>query len=145
MDLTSEMRRCLLEMDVAGMMKVHARLNPHLEATTAADALVSMHVARCEMKTAPGKAKAYSKAWLAERGFEKHNGRWTHGPARPDLVASAVGIASKSNTPGVARKVMVAMNDALLNAMAKGINEPEMQREVMQKARMKVRQKLALA
>jgi hypothetical protein len=97
-------------------------------------------MARVEMKTCPKKLKIYSTDWLRERGYEKNKyGGWSYGPPSDGIISEAVGIASKSNTPGLSKTIVQAMTDALLNGMVKGIVEPEHQREIMLKARSKIR------
>lgn len=58
-------RRCLEELDVNGMRKLHAHMNPHLP-PPGDDRLVlaTMHHARTQMKTLPLRMRAYSHAWL---------------------------------------------------------------------------------
>jgi hypothetical protein len=135
----SEIRRCLLEADLPGLMKVWAVAAPHLCNLSPQESLIALHMARCEAKRMPRKVKDYSTAWLAEIGITKFEGKWIQGPPPTELASGAVGIASKSNDPGFAKKIVTAMEDALLNAMAKGVNEPPMQKEAMLKARDKVR------
>lgn len=141
----AEFRRCLLQLDVAGVIKLWKHVAPHLAGQTPAEALTALHMARVEAKSIPAKLKAYSKAWLAERGYQKFDGGWVNGLPKPVVTAEAIGIAVKSNDPRVAQRIQTAMSDAVQNAIAKGITEPPMQREIMQKARMKERRKLALA
>lgn len=138
----AEFRRCLIEADVSGIMKVWAHTAPHLATASPADALLSLHIARCEAKYMPKKLKEWSTAFLADQGIQKLDGRWTAGLPKPTPIAEAVGISSRSAGGHVLRlnkSVMTHMRDALLNGLAKGIIEPPMQRELMHKARMKAR------
>lgn len=144
----SEFRRCLLEMDVDGIMRLSRHVDPHLPVTSAAEALVSLHIARCEAKRFPLKAKDYSKAWLAEHGYQKIDGQWVSGLPKPQAVAEAVAISSRSAggyVRPINQKIMQHMEDALLNTMAKGVTEPQIHKEAMLKARDKVRFKARLA
>lgn len=137
-----EFRRCLIELDVAGIIRLHRETSPHIPPPKPADALISLHMARFLATTLPRKLRAYSHAWLKERNitWTREDG-WIFRP--PDnVVAEGVGIASKSQVPGLSQKIVHAMSSALLNGIAKGIIEPPMQREVMLKARDKVRFKL---
>lgn len=140
----TEIRRCLVEMDVAGLMKIWRHVAPHLADQTPAQTLISAHMARVEMKFISLKLKTYSKDWLAERGIAKVDGVWVDGLSPQPVIASAVGIASKSKYPGVSKRIVRAMSDALNNGRAKGVVEPEMQRELMLKARAKERSKMAM-
>lgn len=142
MQHATEFRRCLLEMDVVGIMRLWRHVSPHLPQPTEAEALIQLHIARCEAKRFPLKAKAYSRAWLAEQGYQNIDGSWLAGVPQPKPVAEAVGISSRSAGGYVLpfnKKIMQYMEDALLNAMAKGITEPPVQKEAMLKARDKVR------
>ena len=138
-------RYCLINLDVEGMMKVWKRMAPHLANQTASDALISMHIARCDMQTLDSRLQKYSADWLAERGFQKIDGKWVQGLQKPDVVAEAVGIAVRSKYPEIAERIKTAMRDALENERARGETDPLKQREAMQKARMDQRFKLRMA
>lgn len=143
----AKMRRCLVTADVAGLMKLWAYVAPHLTDQTPAQALLTLHMARCEAKSISLKLKAWSKAFLADHGIRKIDGKWCEGLLKPIIISEAVGIASRSaggRVLALNRKVMTAMTDALLNAQAKGITEAPWQKELMLKARHKVRAKAAL-
>jgi hypothetical protein len=148
MHYPSEFRRCLLEMDVEGIMRVWSHVSPHLPQPSPAEAAIQLHMARVEARYMPRKAKEYSASWLAEQGYAKIGGEWVHGISKPKPVVEAVGISSQG-LGGIVRpineKIMVYMEDALLNALAKGVNEPPMQKEAMLKARDKVRFKARMA
>jgi len=142
MQHSPEFRRCLLEMDVVGIMRLWRHVSPHLPQPSEAEALIQLHIARCEAKRFPQRAKAYSQAWLAEQGYQKIDGQWISGLPVAKPVAEAVGISSRSAGGYVLpfnKKIMQFMEDALLNAMAKGITEPPVQKEAMLRARDKVR------
>lgn len=141
----TEFRRCLIHMDVSGMMRLWKHVAPHLSNQSPMDALISMHMARCDMKRISLKLKKYSEEWLYERGYQKVDGKWISGPPPVSVIAESVGIAVKSNDPRVRKRIHRAMNDALENSLAKGITEPPIQRENMLKARAKERFKMRLA
>lgn len=141
---SSEFRRCLIDLDVSGMMKLWSHVAPDLADQSPKDALIAMHIARCEMKRISLKLKTYSRDWLQERGFRCIDGRWIEGPEPGSVHAEAVGIAVKSRDPRVAKRIHRAMEDALHNARAKGSTEPEIQRSVMLQARAKERFKMRL-
>lgn len=148
MQHAAEFRRCLLEMDVAGIMRLWRHVSPHLPQPSSADALVQLHIARCEAKRLPVKAKDYSKAWLAEQGYQKIDGLWVAGLPQPKAVAETVGISSRSAGGYVLplnRKIVRHMEEALLNTMAKGVVEPQVQKAAMLKARDKVRFRARMA
>jgi hypothetical protein len=144
----AEFRRCLLEMDVEGIMRLWSHVSPHLPQPTPAEAVIQLHIARCETRRFPKKAKDYSFAWLAEQGYQKIDGQWVSGLPKPKPVIEAVGISSRSASGYVLpinKKIMQYMEDALLNEMAKGVNEAPVQKEAMLKARDKVRFKARMA
>lgn len=64
------MRRCLLELDVAGHRRLHRHLYPHHDQPASdRDALITMHLARTMDGTIPLKARAYSHRWLLDNGL----------------------------------------------------------------------------
>jgi len=139
----AEFRRCLIEGDVRGIMAIHRHVNPHLPEMSPADALVSLHMARMESAFIPEQAKRWSRAWLLDNGYTRKDGKWQRTSFKEFRVfAEAIGISS--STPGGHKtpfnfRVQTAMEDAALNSLAKGVFEPQMQRESMMKAREKVR------
>ena len=140
---SSEFRRCLIEGDVHGIVALHKHVNPHLPEPSVADALVSLHMARVECKYIPEQAKRWSRAWLLDNGYRRKDGKWQRTTFKDfRIFADAVGISSSTvgghKTPFNYR-VQAVMEDALLNSLAKGVFEPEMQKESMFKAREKVR------
>jgi hypothetical protein len=65
----AEFRRCLVELDVKGVMALWAHLAPkEWQCRTEAEALASLHLARTAAESVPLKARLYSHSWLAERG-----------------------------------------------------------------------------
>lgn len=65
-----EMRRCLLELDVAAHRRLHRHLCPHHDQpATDREALITMHLARAMRADLPLKARAYSHRWLLDNGL----------------------------------------------------------------------------
>lgn len=62
-------RRCLEEVDVPGMRKLHAHVMPHLPAGSDQNILVSIHYARTQAESMPLKARAWSHRWLLDHGY----------------------------------------------------------------------------
>lgn len=62
---------------------------------------------------------------------------------KPPLIAAAAGVAVRvrNDSPGriIASKIQTAMSQALLIAMAEGVNDPAEQRKRMSAARYRVR------
>lgn len=127
----AEFRRCLIEIDVTGIMRLSKHVFPHVDEMTPAKALIALHMARVKTETIPERLREYSRQWLADCAEA----------AMPNVghVVEAVGIASKSNDPRFSAEIVRAMRDALLDGVAKGITEAPMQKELMMKARQRVR------
>lgn len=65
-----EFLRCLLELDVDGIMKISAHVfPPGCQPSNQAEALASLHLARTKSARVPAKLKRYSQRWLNERGL----------------------------------------------------------------------------
>jgi len=135
----AEFRRCLIDADVAGMMRVWKETAPHLAQLNETDSLLALHMARVEAKTIPSKLKRYSIRLLEEQGIELHKGRWSKGIPKKTVVAESVGIASMSLGPRTQwnDSIVSVMTDGLHSAMDKGIIEPIEQRSIMLDARHK--------
>lgn len=151
MDHSAEFRRCLLEADVPGIMRIWKHTNPHLPQPSPSEAYLQLHLARTEAESVPKKLKLYSYDLLYEHGYQKIDGKWVHGEpvfigeGDPSVKALSVGIASKSRYADVRERIVAAMKDAYLNEIAKGITEPEIVRGKMLEARAKQRFKLRMA
>jgi hypothetical protein len=104
----AEVRRCLIELDIPAMRKLHEHIWPHYPAPQSdAEALYSMHIARVQMKRIPEAARQYSREWLAERS----------GP-----IAKAVGVACLSLSPDRYRLERAANRQAaMLEAVAAAV------------------------
>jgi hypothetical protein len=140
---SAEFRRCLLECDVTKLLQLHRLIAPYSPGMSAAEAAVTMHMARVETKNFPLKVRQYSVEWLADQGYSKIDGGWQRIDALEKKVfAEAVGISSSTASGHklpLNRKIMRGMSDVLLNGIAKGIMEPERHTEIMQKERMRIR------
>jgi hypothetical protein len=134
-----DVRRCLVTCDVAGLM-------PHLaQEIGPAGALIALHMARVEAAFIPDRLKRSSLAFLAARGVARVAGRWITDPQPSDEVISAAGIASRSADPRVSQAIVRAMGDAYLDALAGGIDEPQVQKERMLKARARERFRMRIS
>jgi hypothetical protein len=106
---------------------------------TPVEATVTMHIARVE-SLLPATVTRYSRDWLADHGYVQVDGRWRRSDAQELKVFSdAVGIASTAHNRRLKRLIEQGMSDALLNAMAKGITEPQIQKEKMLAARSRIK------
>jgi hypothetical protein len=129
----AEFRRCLLQADVSGIMRVWRATAPHLAQLTEKESLLALHMARVDAKSIPKRLKEYSLRLLEEHGIEKHNGKWTQGPPTKSVFSESVGIASMSMGPRTQwnHSVMNIMRDGLYKAFSKGVVEPVEQRFIM--------------
>ncbi len=139
MQHADEYRRCLIEADVRGIMRVWEHTAPHLARMAPSDAFLALHIARVEAQTIPKPLQDYSLKLLEERGIERHDGKWSKGLPVKQVIAETVGIASISQDRALSKKIVRAMTDALLNGLEKGITEPLRQRELMMKARARIK------
>ena len=70
MQHSAEVRRCLIDCDVAQLRKLWQHVAPHLpQPETDADALVSLHFARTLASFVSFRARAYSHRWLIDNGW----------------------------------------------------------------------------
>ena len=132
-------QRYLLTGDVAGLMRVWSLTHPHLAALPPAEALIALHMARVEAKFMPPALRHHSAAFLRERGYRRIKGQWVDGIPKESEFLGAAAIASRSADPRVSTRIVRAMGDAYLDALAAGIDEPPLQRERMLKARARQR------
>lgn len=139
----AEFRRCLLHCDVKGLMALHRHTSPHLPEMAVSEATIAMHMARADVTNFPRRVRQYSVDWLQDHGFEKVDGQWRRSVDHEAKVfAEAVGISSVRAGGSKGRfnlEVERVMSDAVLNSLAKGVREPEVQKENMMKARAKLR------
>ena len=141
---TAAFRRCLLDLDVAGVRELWSRIAPGMpQPQTDADALISLHHARTQADTMPERVRCYSHSWLTERGLPS---------ALPDRLkvkadrlyprtVTAVGVAVKSLSSGgteYAAAVEKAMSDAVAECYAHGETDPELIKARMNAARLRV-------
>ena len=64
----AEFLRCLLELDVDGVMRISAHVfPPQCQPSNRAEALASLHLARTNSSRVPERARRYSQRWLNER------------------------------------------------------------------------------
>ena len=139
MQHAAQVHRCLMAGDVAGLLRLRAQSHAHPVHLDPAEALIAFHMARVEAKFMPPTLRQYSTDFLRERGYRRIEGRWTCGAEPPAQAVAAAGIASRSSDPRISRRILRAMGDAYLDALAAGIDEPPLQRERMLKARARQR------
>lgn len=65
----NEFRRCLVDCDVTGLMKLWRHVAPQLHQFDEKGTLAALHMARAEANTIPLALRQYSDRWLRERGL----------------------------------------------------------------------------
>ena len=144
MQHATEVHRCLVTGDVAGLLRLRGQSHAFTVHLDPAEALIALHMARVEAKSMPLKLRHYSIAFLRERGYREIDGKWVDGiPSETEFVRAAA-IASRSADPRVSTRIVRAMGDAYLDALAAGIDDPPVQRERMLKACAKQRFRLRI-
>lgn len=146
---SASFKDCLVRLDVEKMRKLWAHVSPHLpQPTTDAEIMATMHHARTQANSMTIRERAYSHAWLTERGFPS---------GLPDklkpsatrlypVVVKAVGISmnfrSKWMKPA-ADEVRQSMEAAVMDVHAHGkIDDSKFVKARMEEARSKTMQKL---
>jgi hypothetical protein len=135
MQHSAEMRRCLIECDVAQMRRLDQHLMPHLRELSDGEVLITIHVARTVSSLVPIKLRAYSHRWLLDRGYPSKLP--DHLKPRAErlypVVVDAVGVMVRGSP--IAGLVQNAMSDAVLECYADNRKEPEFVKARMQEAR----------
>ena len=118
-----EMRRCLIDCDVAQMRKLDQHLMPHLRGLSDGEVLITIHLTRTCMNSIPFKLRAWSHRWLLDHGYPSKLP--DHLKPRAERVypreVEAVGIAVKGAsdlTRPIAGLVQNAMSDAVMDIYA---------------------------
>lgn len=148
MNASAEIRRCLIELDVEGIMNVGSRLRSGVPPPkTRADALVTLHLGRTAANSIPMRLRAYSHRWLLDHNYPSQLPDRLKPRAErlyPKAIG-AVGISVNSKYPVVQAAIQNAMITAVLEAYADGHQEePEIVKARMQEARRRERRGLGL-
>jgi len=108
--------------DVEGMRILWGNVAPHMPLHDDAGMVVAIHMARTQTEAVRFRLRAYSHAWLMERGYPS----LLPDELRPKaqriypVIAPGVGIAVRSKYEEVKIAVERAMRDAVLEAEAAG-------------------------
>jgi hypothetical protein len=145
MEHAAEMRRCLIECDVAAARKLWHQIAPKAPAPkTDHDALCTIHYARTISIVVNLRLRAYSHHWLTDRGLpsglpdelkRKADRLYPH-------ISDAVGVACKSHFPEVANAVQAAMSEAVMDCYAENRREPSYVKPIMMERRARVKKAL---
>lgn len=125
-DYSAAFRTALEDLDVALMRKLWAHVQPNMpQPKTDAGTLVALHHARTQARSVEFDKRAYSHAWLVERGYP--SGLPEHLKPRAHrtypVVAKAVGISVSSRSPlmkPLVGEVRAAMERSVLESFADG-------------------------
>jgi hypothetical protein len=134
-------RQALENLDIGLARKMWAHVMPHLpQPQSDGEALIGMHMARTAAKSITFTGRAYSHAWLVERGLPSQLPDRLRPRAErlcPRTVP-AVGIAVQHRTP-IALSIRRAMEEAVLDA---GVADPPLTKRAILSARTKARRSL---
>jgi len=143
----SEAFRCLDELDVEGMKKVHARVFPHLPIGSDETILKTLHIARTSCEKLAFWKRAYSHSWLEERNLPSRLP--DHLKKRADRlyprVVGAVGISINFKAPDLkpaGDMIQSAMSAEVEDCYADGRQEPDYVKPRMLEAGRSERRKL---
>lgn len=122
-----QFRQALEDGDIPLLRRIWAEASPHLpQPGTDEDAEAVMHQARTQAESVSFSRRAYSHHWLRERGMFSslpHELR----PKAEQLysnIVEAVGVAVRSEIPGLAPALEKAMSDAVAECYADGKTDP---------------------
>jgi len=148
MKVQEEFRRCLMDVDIRGIVRVWKFTHPHLpEISSDWEALVIIHLARTESTTVPPPLRQYSHCWLTDRNLPsklpddlKPNADQAGSPR----IVDSVGISVNSPEVEVVEKISKAMQYAVLEAYGNNERNPHFIKQRMLEARIKERRALGL-
>lgn len=124
----AEFRRCLLELDVAGIRRLWRHVSPHLhQPATAEEALHTVHLARLQLRGLPARARRYSEDWLFSN---KARAKISH--------AVGIAVSAPAHRATQAHAIRHAMTEAVTLAIRDGVDidkEAGEVRERMMRAR----------
>lgn len=127
--MNAALRRCLLDLDVPGAMRLWREAQPHLpQPATQYHGLIALHMARTATQTIPPRARFYSHRWLVDHGYPsklpdhlKPRAERTY-PRKVEAVGIAIGL-TRMPVPGLRAlgvAVRSAMEDAVKDCFAMG-------------------------
>jgi hypothetical protein len=139
--MNEQFHEALERLDIPLLRKIWLHVRPNMpHAASDEEALVVAHMTRTQVPSIRFKLRAYSHAWLIERGLPSQ----LPDKLRPKaeriypVIIPAVGIATRNNHE-VARAIRRAMVEAVLDA---GIHDPILTKRAILAARAKTRSKL---
>jgi hypothetical protein len=147
-DHAAEFLRCLINLNVEGIRKLWAHVQPNLpQPKNDSEALIALHMARTSSTRLPVRYRAYSHAWLIERGLPSQLPDHLKPKAERlyPVVRDAVGI-SVNTTSAMFEPMIVpvrtAMENAVLDAYAEGRKDPAFVKARMKEAQERETKKL---
>lgn len=128
---SSEFRRCLVDCDIPGIIKLWKHVSPNMPCPeTDEDALICIHMTRTATERLPFRFRAYSHRWLTERMLRS----LLPDDLKPKAerlyprIVSAVGICVSglnNRKSGYHHAVNKALCDLVADMYAHGIEDPE--------------------
>lgn len=148
MSVADDFRRCLEELDVAGVWRLWHIVQPNLpQPATDREALVTLHVARTQATSIRFRLRAYSHRWLTDNGYPSMLPDELKPRAErvyPKIV-DAVGISVNMRSPDMkplAALIRKSMEDAVQGCYADGKRDPVFVKARMMEARRNTMKKL---
>lgn len=138
MDMSATFRRALQDLDVSLIRKVWRVIAPHLpQPKTDEDALMALHVARTGADSMDLGQRAYSHAWLLERGLPSQLPDHLKPSAQRmyPVTVSSVGISVTSKHEFVKDSVQGVMRLAVLDCYGNGDEDPKIVKPRMMDAK----------
>lgn len=146
MDHADEFRRCLIEIDVAGIRRLWAHVQPG-QPFDDERALIALHMARTQAETLTVRQRAWSHCWLRERDLPSQlpdhlkAGAERIYPKVVDAVGISVNFSAVDLRPAAAL-IERAMSDAVADVYADGGRHVDLVRKRMREAGQRERRKL---
>lgn len=139
--LQEHFREALERLDVPLLRKMWAHAKPNMpQAANDDEALIVAHMTRTQMGAIRFRHRAYSHAWLVERGLPSQLPDHLRPRAERicPVIVPAVGIATR-NSHAVALLIRRAMVEAVLDA---GVHDSDLTKRAILSARAKARKQL---
>ena len=146
--VVGDLRRCLETMDVPGFRVMWNHFFPHMPVPVDNSEMVAaMHMARTNAKFMAKRGRAYSHAWLTERGLPS----MLPDELKPSAermypqVVNVVGISVNASSPVgklIVPMVREAMEKSVLESFADDVKDPAVVKQRMMEAKERTMKKL---
>lgn len=143
MQHSAEMFRCIDEADVHGAWMLWSSVSPHLpQPKTYDEAAATLHYARTHLNSIRIAKRAYSHAWLTDRGLPSALPDWLRPIAErfyPRIVEGVgIAVAAPRSRRSLAMAMRTAMEQVVLECYAEKQTDPAFVKARMTEAKLKV-------